>query len=85
MAARSVYAQPGATRRQETERSLEPYREPLLDVLREGLMTRDLKVSAIKGSVSLAEIPGFWSKLDVEEIVRGMNNLVVNDKDPDVR
>lgn len=85
MAARSVYAVPGATRRQEQERSLEPYRENLLDVIREGLRTRDLKVSAVRGSVALAEIPGFWTKREVEEVVQGMDDLLINEKDPDVR
>lgn len=85
LAARSVYAVPGATGREADERSLEPYREALLDVLREGLRTIDLKIPAIKGSVALAEIPGFWTRLEVEEVVRGMDELLINDKDDEVR
>ncbi|KLT44071.1 ARM repeat-containing protein [Cutaneotrichosporon oleaginosum] len=85
LAARSVYAVSGAIRRETDERSLEPYREALLDVLREGLQTIDLKIPAIKGSVALAEIPGFWSRLEVEKVVRGMDELLINDKDEEVR
>lgn len=85
LAARSVYAVPGATRREADEGSLEPYREALLDVLREGLRTIDLKIPAIKGSVALAEIPGFWTRHEVEEVVRGMDELLINDKDDEVR
>jgi DNA repair/transcription protein MET18/MMS19 len=54
LAARSVYAVSGATRREADERSLEPYREALLDVLREG-------------------------------VVRGMDELLIHDKDDEVR
>ncbi|BEJ17350.1 hypothetical protein CspHIS471_0607510 [Cutaneotrichosporon sp. HIS471] len=85
LAARSVYAIDGATRREADERSLEPYREALLDVLREGLRTIDLKIPAIKGSVALAEIPDFWTRLEVEEVVRGMDELLIHDKDDEVR
>ncbi len=85
LAARSVYAVSGATRREADERSLEPYREALLDVLREGLRTIDLKLPAIKGSVALAEIPGFWTRYEVEEVVRGMDELLIHDKDDEVR
>ncbi|KAL1408286.1 hypothetical protein Q8F55_005092 [Vanrija albida] len=85
MAAKSVYAAPGAERRQEQERSLEPFREPLFDVLREGLRTEGLKPAAVRGSVSLAEIPGFWGRQEVEEIVQLMDDLLVNDSDEEIQ
>jgi DNA repair/transcription protein MET18/MMS19 len=49
-------------------------------VLREGLRTDDLKSPAIKGTVSLVELPGFIDPNDVENIVRGLNDILVNDK-----
>ncbi|KAL7424900.1 hypothetical protein Q5752_000586 [Cryptotrichosporon argae] len=85
VAARSVYAAPGATRTQQDERSLEPYRDALLDVLREGLRTDGLKIAATNGSVALIEIPGFWTRKEVEDIVRGLNEILVHDLDEDVK
>lgn len=85
LAARSVYAADGATRRQADEKSLERYREGLLDVMREGLRTDQLKTAAIRGSVALAEIPDFLDSLQVEELVRGIDNLLVHDSDEEVR
>ena len=80
-ACRTVYGTADATRNQKIEKSLEPFRESLMDVLREGLRTDDLKTPAIKGSVALAEIPGFWVRDEVEDIVKGMNEILVNVKD----
>lgn len=54
-------------------------------MLREGLRTIDLKIPAIKGSVALAEVPGFWTRIEVEDIVRGMDELLIHDKDDEVR
>lgn len=85
LAARSIYAAPATQRHQYDEKSLEPFRDSLLDVLREGLRTTGLKVSAVKGSVALVEVPGFWAKGEVEDVVRGMNDALINDADPDVR
>ncbi|TXT13309.1 hypothetical protein VHUM_00676 [Vanrija humicola] len=85
MAAKSVYAAPDAERRQEQECSLEPFREPLFDVLREGLRTDGLKAAAVRGSVSLAEIPGFWGRQEVEEIVQLMDDLLLNDRDEEIQ
>ena len=78
-AARTIYASPETTRRQSNERSLEPFRESLVDTVREGLRTDDLKVPAIKGAVSLIELPDFINRLEVEDIVRGMDDVLVND------
>jgi len=83
--ARSVYAAPDTKRNQAAERSLEPFRNGLMDVLREGLRTNGLKVPAIKGSVALAEIPGFLGKQEVEDIVHSMDDMLINEKDPEVR
>lgn len=85
LAARSVYAVPDHKRNQGEERSLEAFREALLDTFREGLVTNGLKVAAIKGSVALAEIPGFWGKQEVEDVVRSMDDILINEKDPEVR
>lgn len=84
LAARSVYSGEGA-RRQADERSLELYRDSLLDVLREGLRTDQLKTAAVRGSVALAEIPDLLSGLQVEELVRGIDTLLVHDADEEVR
>ena len=80
LGARSVYATPETKRHQYDEESLEPFREELLDVLREGLRTDGLQVSAVKGCVALIEVPGFWAKGEVEEVIRGMNTLLTGDE-----
>lgn len=85
LAAKSVHVAPDTSRHQSEEKSLEAYREPLLDTLREGLRTESLKLPAIRGSVALVEIPGFWGKDEVEDVVRGMNDILVNDTDPETR
>lgn len=56
-----------------------------MDVLREGLRTDGLKTSAIQGSVALVEIPRFWDRSDVEDIVRSIDDILVNDEDPEIR
>ncbi|EJT48863.1 hypothetical protein A1Q1_02122 [Trichosporon asahii var. asahii CBS 2479] len=85
LAARSVYGAEGATRRQSDEHSLDRYRDSLLDVMREGLRTDQLKTAAIRGSVAMAEIPDFLDALQVEELVKGIDNLLVHDNDEEVR
>jgi DNA repair/transcription protein MET18/MMS19 len=80
-----VYAVSGTARRQEEERSLEPYREGSLDVLREGLRTNNLKDPAVRGTVALIEIPGFLAKEEVEELVRGLDEIVIHERDSEVR
>ena len=85
VAARSVYAASGTSRHQYDEKSLEPFREGLMDVLREGLRTEGLKSQAVRGSVALAEIPGYWKAEETEEIVRGMNDILIDDGDAEIR
>jgi len=85
IACRSVYSIPQASRRQDDEKSLEPFREGLMDVLREGLRTDSLKEPAIRGTVALIEIPGFLGKEEVEDLVRGLNEVVVHENVLDIR
>lgn len=80
-----MYAAEGATRRQSEEHSLDRYRDPLLDVMREGLRTDNLKTAAIRGSVAITKIPEFLDSIQVEELVRGIDNLLLNDSDSEVR
>ncbi|WVR08275.1 hypothetical protein IAU60_005322 [Kwoniella sp. DSM 27419] len=84
IAAQTVYSS-GSTRRQSEERSLEPFRENILDVLREGLRTEGLKSPAIKGSEACVLIPGFWAKEETEEVVKGMDDVLLNDDEDEVR
>ncbi|WVF68679.1 hypothetical protein IAT40_003451 [Kwoniella sp. CBS 6097] len=84
IAAQSVYT-PESERRQSHERSLVPFREGILDVLREGLRTEGLKGPAIKGSEACVQIAGFWGKEEVEDVVRGMDDALINDNDPETR
>lgn len=53
--------------------------------MREGLRTDQLKTAAIRGSVAMTEIPDFLDALQVEELVKGIDNLLVHDKDEEVR
>lgn len=85
IAGQSVYANPETGRRQDQERSLEPFRENIQDTLREGLRTNGLKISAIRGSVAIIDIPAFLGRQEVEELVRGMNDVLVNDEDVETR
>ena len=80
-----MYASNETTRLHTTERSLTSYHDGLIDVLREGLRTEDLKTPAIKGSVSLIEIPDFVTRDEVEDIVKAMDNILINSKDPELR
>ncbi|WVQ96214.1 hypothetical protein IAU59_003318 [Kwoniella sp. CBS 9459] len=84
IAAQSVYT-PESGRRQSQERSLEPFRDGILDVLREGLRTEGLKSPAIKGSEACVQIVGLWGREEVEDVVRGMDDVLVNDNDPETR
>jgi len=56
-----------------------------MDVLREGLRTDSLKEPAIRGTVALIEIPGFLGKEEVEDLVRGLNEVVVHENVLDIR
>lgn len=85
IAARSVYGKDHAVRSQTQEKSLEPFRDSLMDILREGLRTDDLKEAAVRGAVALTEIPGFWSRADVEQIVRGIDDILINDDSPEIK
>ncbi|WWD20081.1 hypothetical protein CI109_104555 [Kwoniella shandongensis] len=85
IAAQSVYAAPNTTRHHNVEKSLEQYRDGLMDVLREGLRTQGLKAPGIRGSVALVEIPAFWGRAEVEDIVRAMDEILVHDEDPEIR
>ena len=84
-AAQSVYCKLGATRRQADERSLSTYRENLMHVVREGLRTSGMKVTAASGSLSLVEIPGLIGRDEVEDLVRGLNDSLINDADTEVQ
>lgn len=35
--------------------------------------------------MALSEIPGFWTRVEVEEVVRGMDDIVLNEESADVR
>ena len=80
-----MYASPDTIRQQTEEKSLSPFRESLVDVMREGLRTEDLKGPAIKGSVSIIELPDLVSRTEIEDIVRGMDDILINDTDPENR
>ena len=85
IAARSVYGKDNATRSQAQEKSLEPFRDSLMDILREGLRTDDLKEAAIRGGLALTETPGFWTRADVEQVVRGIDDILINDDSPEIK
>jgi DNA repair/transcription protein MET18/MMS19 len=53
--------------------------------LREGLRTEALRVPAIRGCVACVEIPSFWGREAVEDVVKGMNDVLINDEDFDTR
>jgi DNA repair/transcription protein MET18/MMS19 len=74
IAASKVYAGETVTRSYAQERTFEHYREALMDTLREGLRTKGLKEAATRGCVALTEIPGFWGRDEVEEVVRGIDD-----------
>jgi DNA repair/transcription protein MET18/MMS19 len=67
------------------ERTFEQYREALMDTLREGLRTEGLKEPAVRGCVALVEIPGFWGRGEVEDVVKGMDDALLNDKSSEVK
>lgn len=83
LAARGVYV--SGSRSQAEERSLSPFREPLIDVLREGLRTEGLKSAAVRGTVALIEVPGFLDKGEIEAIVDGINGILVDEEDDALR
>ena len=85
IACQTVYANPESQRHQANERSMEPFRESIQDTLREGLRTDGLRISAIRGSIAVMDIPGFLGRQDVEDLIRGMNDVLVNDEDIETR
>lgn len=85
IACQSVYANPEMQRSQAAEKSLEPFHENIQDTLREGLRTSGLKISSIRGSVAIIDIPGFLGRQDVEDLIKGMNDVLVNDDDLETR
>jgi Icc-related predicted phosphoesterase len=52
-----------------------------MDVMREGLRTDDLRNWGILGSVAMIEIPGFLSASEAEDLIKGMNEILINDDD----
>lgn len=56
-----------------------------MDTLREGLRTNGLKEPAARGCVALSEIQGLWSRVEVEEVVKGMDDIALNESDEEVR
>lgn len=85
IACQSVYANPAIDHHQAEEQSLEPFRENIQDTLREGLRTDGLKISAIRGSVAIMDIPGYLGRQEVEDLIKGMNDVLVNDDDLETR
>lgn len=85
IACQAVYANPDINRHQADEKSLEPFRENIQDTLREGLRTEGLKISAIRGSVAIMDIPGFLGRQEVEDLIKGMNAVLVDDEDIETR
>jgi DNA repair/transcription protein MET18/MMS19 len=81
MAASTVYAKPESGRRFDDEKSLESCRGSLMDVMREGLRTDDLRNWGILGSVAMIEIPGFLSASEAEDLIKGMNEILIHDDD----
>lgn len=66
-------------------RSLSPFRDGVIDALREGLRTDDLKSAAINGTVSLLRIADFVTRKDMEDLVRAIDDIILNDDDPEHR
>lgn len=85
VACRSVYAAADTSRNQAEEKSLERFRDNLIDTLKEGLRTDGLKLPAVRGSVAMAEIPGLWGREDVEDVVRSINAILIEDDDAELR
>lgn len=54
-------------------------------MLREGLRTDGLKGPAIKGCVALVGVQGYWSGGEVEDVVRGINDILIHDGNRDIR
>ncbi len=85
LACKSVYADPQSKRNQGEEKSLELFREPILDTLKEGLRKSGLRIPAVRGAVAVIEIPGFLDRTEVEDLVKSMNDVLLNDEDPEIR
>lgn len=64
---------------------MEPYRGDLLDILREGLRTDGLKGPAVKGCVALVGVQNYWSRGEVEDIVRGIDEILIHDENQEIR
>ncbi|RXK38054.1 hypothetical protein M231_04724, partial [Tremella mesenterica] len=85
IAAQSTYGNAESGRNEPEEKSLQPFRGSLMDILREGLRTDALQEPAIRGSVALIEIPEFLGRDEAESLVRGMNNVLVDDSSSDIK
>ncbi|KIR60191.1 DNA repair/transcription protein MET18/MMS19 [Cryptococcus bacillisporus CA1873] len=83
LACQSTYD--SSSRSHEQEQSLEPYRGDLLDMLREGLRTDGLKGPAIKGCVALVGVQGYWSRGEVGDVVRGIDDILIHDGNQEIR
>lgn len=79
------YAATGTRRTYEDERPLDMFRDALMDTLREGLRTDQLREAAIRGCVALAEMPGFWAREDVETVVGGIGDVLLGDSTAEIR
>ncbi|EAL20722.1 hypothetical protein CNBE0870 [Cryptococcus deneoformans B-3501A] len=83
LACQSTYN--SSSRSHEQEQNLEPYRGDLLDILREGLRTDGLKGPAIKGCIALVGVQGYWSRKEVEDVVRGIDEILIHDENQEIR
>lgn len=54
-------------------------------MLREGLRTDGLKGPAIKGCVALVGVQGYWSRGEVEDVVRGIDDILIHDGNQEIR
>lgn len=56
-----------------------------MDILREGLRTDGLKGPAIKGCIALVGVQGYWSRKEVEDVVRGIDEILIHDENQEIR
>lgn len=54
-------------------------------MLREGLRTDGLKGPAVKGCVALVGVQDYWSRGEVEDVVRGIDEILIHDGDQQIR
>lgn len=53
-----------------------------MDVLREGLRSDDLRIAAINGSVATLQLGDLAGRQETEDIVKAINDIVINDRNP---